>query len=160
MQGSVAWGPGLGNNALHILKDFFWWSLDRYFIDLFLIGFLFICCLSVPHSTEVPIECVSMRSLTSPVTWWSSWMTVLVCLIVFITAMSTRAMLWTATGSSTSTLTIGADSTSWNLGNTGGTETGVPPAPSLDPSGGSQNFSHQENPCKYLTLCLLKILNF
>lgn len=113
------------------------------------------------HSIEAPTDCASMRSLTSVVTWWSSWMTVPVCLTVSTTATSTPVTLWMATGSSMSTPTTEADSTSLDLGSTGGTATGVPPAPSSAPSGGSPNFSHHLKPCcKYQTLCLLKILNF
>lgn len=95
------------------------------------------------YSTEVPTDCESMRSQTSAVTWWSSWMTVPVCLTVSTTATSTLATLWMATGFSTSTQTTEADSTSWDLGSTGGTATGAPPAPLLGPSGGSLNSSLQ-----------------
>lgn len=93
-------------------------------------------------SIEAPTDCASLRSPTLAVTWWSSWMIVPVCLTVSTTATSTPVMLWMATGSSTSTPTTEADSTSWELGSTGGIATGAPPVPSLAPLGGSPSFSH------------------
>lgn len=102
-----------------------------------------------------------MRSQTSVVIWWSSWMTVPVCLTVFTTAMSTPVMLWMATGSSMSTPTTEADSTSWERGSTGGTGTGVPPVPSWVPLGESLNFSHQTKLCcNYIILLFIKDVEF
>lgn len=92
-----------------------------------------------------------MKSQTSAATWWSSWMTVPVCLTVSIIATSTLVMLWMATGSSMSTPITEADSTSWELESTGDTATGVQPVPLLAPSRESLNFSHGAKCCcKYL----------
>lgn len=44
------------------------------------------------NSTEVHIDWRSMRRLTTEVTWWSSWKTALVCLIVSIIGMCTPVM--------------------------------------------------------------------
>lgn len=102
-----------------------------------------------------------MRSQTSVVIWWSSWMTVPVCLTVFTTAMCTPVMLWMATGSSMSTPTTEADSTSWERASTGGTGTGVPPVPSWVPLGESLNFSHQTKCCcNYIRLLFIKDVEF
>lgn len=102
-------------------------------------------------SIEAPIGCASTKSQTSAATWWSSWMTVPVCLTVSIIATSTLVMLWMATGSSMSTPITEADSTSWELESTGDTATGVQPVPLLAPSRESLNFSHGAKCCcKYL----------
>lgn len=131
------------------------------FLDLLPVRMpLFKLFFSWSPSIEAPIGCVSMKSQTSAATWWSSWMTVPVCLTVSIIAMSTLVTLWMATGSSMSTPITEADSTSWELESTGDTATGVQPVPLLAPSRESLNFSHGAKCCCQYLKVFIKDVEF